>query len=148
MTEMTIPIRDLTYNADIPMPETSMIGFYPFDQMRLLEQEQIDQMATEAATLFVATMKVLQHFSSPTIIHRLGSASIHNFVKNDHETQFTITDQSTAESLVMIYHREGRELGQRFYINEVVPKPYRPNFTVKMNKVIGEGKLQLMRSAT
>lgn len=148
MTEMAVPLRDLTYKPEQIIEDASIVGFYPFDKMSLLAQEHIDQMATEAATLFVETMKVLQYFSDPHMIHALGSASIHNYVDLEHETSFTITDTDTKESLTMLYYKESNELGQRFHIDEVHPKPYRPNFTVKMSEIISHGRVQGMRSAT
>ena len=149
MTEMLTPMRDLTYNDEIPMRNTVMVGFYPFDKMSMLTQEHIYQMATEAAELFVATMKILEHFSDdPTIIHALGSASIHNFVDNENEIQFTIDDAATGESLTMLYYKDAHELGQRFHINEIDPRPYNPNFTVKMNEIIGKGRVQGRYGAT
>ncbi len=148
MTEMLTPMRDLTYNEEIPMNNVVMNGFYPFDKMSLLTQENIDVMATDAAELFVLTMSVLQYFPEPTMIHALGSASIHNFTDGEDMIQFTIDDASNRESMTLSYYKKSHELWQRSHINTVDPRSYNPNFTVKMKEIIGEGRVQGRYGAT
>lgn len=134
--ELIAPQRNITFSSRNIIPDVSVVGYYPYDEINLLTQESVDSMATEAAELFVATMTLLSRPETSFAILNLGRVIIQSFSSQSHETQFTLHDRSTLNSLTMIYHRDTHELGQRSFAKDGHPRPYNRDFTVSMKKVI------------